>query len=72
VLFGVALAPWAPLWLPLVLALAWSVRRLVRISRESAQARTEPDGPGAPRGDESSEATAVELVRPPEDPRPSA
>jgi hypothetical protein len=72
VLVGVALAPWTPLWLPLVLALAWSVRRLVRISRESARAPTERDGPGAPRGDESSEATAVELVRSPEDPRPPA
>jgi hypothetical protein len=77
VLVMVALAPWAPLWLPLVVALAWSVRRLVRISRENAAlARTEraghPRRHRLPRGEEPGEATAVEPVRPPEDPRPPA
>lgn len=36
VLFAVALAPWAPLWLPALVALVWAVRRLRRSTRETA------------------------------------
>ncbi len=36
VLVAVALAPWAPLWVPALLLLVWAFRRLMRASRESA------------------------------------
>lgn len=36
-LAAVALAPWAPLWLPCLLLAAWGVRRTVRASREAAR-----------------------------------
>jgi hypothetical protein len=36
-LAAVALAPWAPLWLPLLVLGVWGVRRAVRASREAAR-----------------------------------
>ena len=47
-LVGVALVPWAPLWLPLVALGAWGLRRLIRLSRETP-ARTEPHPRRVPR-----------------------
>jgi hypothetical protein len=34
VLFGVALVPWTPVWLPLLAAGVWGTRRLIRLARE--------------------------------------
>jgi hypothetical protein len=44
VLLGVALAPWAPLWLPLLVLGVWHVRRVIRLSRETP-ARSELHNP---------------------------
>jgi hypothetical protein len=78
VLVAVALTPWAPLWLPAVIALAWATRRLIRLSRESA-AEQERERPRRSRltaeeavAEVQAEATAVEPVSPPEEPRPPA
>jgi hypothetical protein len=73
VLFAVALAPWAPLWVPVVVVLAWGARRLIRVPRESAAAaQAERDRLRRPRpAEDAAEATAVEPVRPPEEPKPA-
>jgi hypothetical protein len=41
VLVGVALAPWAPVWLPLVALGVWGLRRFARLARETST-RTAP------------------------------
>jgi hypothetical protein len=83
VLIAVALAPWAPLWLPAVIALAWATRRLIRLSRENA-APVERERPRRERRDAEDpvaevevveaqlETEPVEPVRPPDEPRPPA
>lgn len=77
VLFGVALAPWAPLWLPLVLVAAWGIRKLVRISRENA-ARLQAERERHPRhhrtrdGEPMPTAAPVEPLKSPEEPGPVA
>ncbi len=72
VLVVVALVPWAPLWLPALVALVWATRRLLRMSREAAEAE-----PGRPRRTSVEEAVVVaeaELVEPPkpDEPNPPA
>ena len=67
VLAAVALAPWAPIWLPAVVALVWAGRRLRRLSRESAEA-TEGERPrlAAEEAVAGAEATErVDLRKPP-------
>ena len=77
VLVLVALVPWAPLWLPALLALVWVVRRLRRASREEA-ARAEAERPRRRRL--TAEEAVVEVraeghaepVKPPAGPEPPA
>lgn len=45
VLFGVALAPWTPIWLPLLVAGIWAVRRELRMRRAL---KTSPPEAGPP------------------------
>ena len=46
VLFAVGLAPWAPLWLPALLAGVWAIRRRKRLAREAdARADRPPPAP---------------------------
>jgi len=71
VLFAVALVPWTPLWLPLLLGGVWGVRRLIRLSRESVR----PDSPVRPHHahrarvappDDSPGSSLTEPTTPPE------
>jgi hypothetical protein len=83
VLIAVALAPWAPLWLPALIALAWATRRLIHLSRESPveqererprRSRRDAEEPGADVEvvEAQLEAEPTESERPPEEPRPPA
>jgi len=74
VLVVVALVPWAPLWLPALIALVWATRRLIRMERERAAAVREREQPrkSRPAVVEVEEAVEVDLVKPPEEPKPPA
>jgi hypothetical protein len=78
-LVGVALVPWIPLWLPALVALVWAVRRLIRLSRENAAQlererprRTRLTAEDAVAEVRAEETERVDLVKPPEEPRPPA
>jgi hypothetical protein len=76
VLVAVSLAPWAPIWVPALVALVWAGRRLIRQSRESAP-EAERVRPRPAFGETVAEAEAeveaterVDLGRPLEGPKP--
>lgn len=79
VLIVVALAPWAPLWLPAVIALVWATRRLIHLSRENAEPvererarRSRREAAEAVAEADVVEAEPTEPESPPEEPRPPA
>lgn len=74
-LFAVRLAPWAPVWLPALIAGVWAVRRGRRLAREAAE-QVERERPRRSRVT-AEEAVAevraegrAEPVKPPEGPKP--
>jgi hypothetical protein len=75
VLFGVALAPWTPIWLPLLLIGVWGIRRLARNARENA-ARLQAERERRPHHHHTREGeplpTATLVQPPPVEPGPTS
>jgi hypothetical protein len=70
VLVGVALVPWAPLWLPLLGMGAWGVRRMARASREAARREEEIRSRRGHRPHDGRHEPPVEPAAPAEPVRP--
>jgi hypothetical protein len=70
VLVGVALVPWAPLWLPLLALGAWGVRRMARASREAARREEEIRSRRGHRPHDGRHEPPVEPAAPAEPVRP--
>jgi hypothetical protein len=71
VLVAVALTPWLPILVPVLLALIWAIRKLVRLSREQEAEAEQRPRRARSRRDEPDEPTAdrAEPVEPPDAPK---